>query len=319
MEEDFLKDLPPEKAFWFHNGVTVRNIYELAREINVIDESTFKYHCNKEHDDFANWIGGAIGDIWLSQRLRIVKSKKAYLSIINKRIRYIEKRRISLERNRKIAERFRALLKDYSHVWLIIILIVSTSIITALIYFEYHGLMNIRALDEKISYIEARNSCFNNYFNDQLLRAKALINNTEFNVDAQCVLNYSTSLRIPAEVLESNPEIIPRENIQLGQDRILIYLNSTFLSVFANSSSMNPVITHNTKALEIAPGNVNELHVGDIIAYQSGNELIVHRIVDIGNDAEGWFAITKGDNNNAVDTEKIRYNMIKGKIAVLLY
>jgi len=46
------------------------------------------------------------------------------------------------------------------------------------------------------------------------------------------------------------------------------------------------------------------LHIGDIISYQLDADIIVHRIIDIGFDSDGFMPITKGDNNNVVDLIK---------------
>lgn len=37
----------------------------------------------------------------------------------------------------------------------------------------------------------------------------------------------------------------------------------------------------------------------------------MHRVVEIGEDEQGWFAITKGDNNEEVDPGKRRFQDIK--------
>ena len=54
----------------------------------------------------------------------------------------------------------------------------------------------------------------------------------------------------------------------------------------------------------------DEYQENDIVVYQRGNELIIHRIVRIG---EGY-VLTKGDANNAVD-DPITLDMIKGKFS----
>ena len=319
MDKDFLRDVTVEQAFWFNNGFTVRNIYELAKEINIIDDKLFVYHCSKDHDDFANWIGGALGDIELSQRLRGIKDKKRYLRMIDVRIKQLEKKHIASAKQRELSEKTRALFHDYSYIWVLIIVFVATSIITTLIYFEYHSLTNIKALDEKIKYIEARNNCFNNYFNDQITKTRTMINSTAFDIGSQCTFNYTNSFNLPTEIFENTPETINKDLIIIENDRVIINENASYLSIFANTSSMIPTINHNTKAIEVMPKNYNELHIGDIIAYRLDNDIIVHRIIDIGFDEDGFYAVTKGDNNNVVDPNKIRFQDIIGKVLVLIY
>ncbi len=47
--------------------------------------------------------------------------------------------------------------------------------------------------------------------------------------------------------------------------------------------------------------------VGDIVVYQSGNSLVIHRVMEVGED----FIVTKGDANNAAD-EPIALTDVKG-------
>jgi len=317
--EEFLKDVSAERAFWFNNGSVIRNIYELSKEINNNDDKIFKYHCNVNHDDFANWIGGALGDIVLSQKLRGIIDKKAYLRIINNRIKHLEKKHISDQKTKALSEKVRALFKDYSHIWILLVIVVATCIITTLIYFEYHSLDNLKALDEKINYIEARNTCFNNYFNDQMIKTRELVNSTAFDIGSQCAFNYSSNYAMPTSIFENTPETVNIDDITLQDDKAIIILNNSHLSIFANTSSMIPAINHNTKALEVTPISASTLHIGDIISYQLDADIIVHRIIDIGFDSDGFYAITKGDNNNVVDPNKVRFSQIKGEVIALIY
>ncbi len=47
--------------------------------------------------------------------------------------------------------------------------------------------------------------------------------------------------------------------------------------------------------------------------------LIVHRIVEIGNDDEGRYYILKGDNNRFADPGKIRYPQIRYVLIAVVY
>lgn len=60
------------------------------------------------------------------------------------------------------------------------------------------------------------------------------------------------------------------------------------------SGSMEPTFSKDDL---IFVKETDELNVGDIVVYQSGNELIVHRIVNI----DGDMMVTQGDANNAAD------------------
>lgn len=312
---DILRDVEPDKVFYFKNGSKARNLYELSQGINALDADSFKHHCNLDNDDFANWIGGTVKDIKLSQKLRYVKDKERYLKIINSRIKTLERKMYISQLNRQFSEQFRELMKNYGHIWLILFIMIVTSIFTAMIYYQHNSLQSIKALDEKIQYIESRNICFNNYFNEQMIKTTSLLRNATF-LDNYCVYNYTTSTRIPDKVLEDIPENIPLRNIKIEGNNIIITIDNATLSTFASTSSMLPTLNHNTKGIEIPP---DDLMIGNIISYKEGNELIIHRIVDIGSDDLGTYYITKGDNNNIVDPNKIRKEQIQGKIVVLIY
>lgn len=86
------------------------------------------------------------------------------------------------------------------------------------------------------------------------------------------------------------------------------------------SGSMEPTFSKGALLLVKDTRNVQE---GDIVVYQSGKELIVHRIISL----DGKEVITKGDANNAADTpfEKsqirgkvIRWIPVLGSVAVML-
>ena len=48
------------------------------------------------------------------------------------------------------------------------------------------------------------------------------------------------------------------------------------------------------------------------------NQVIIHSIVEIGSDSEGWYALTKGYNNDFVDDWKVRSFDLKGVVVGVL-
>ncbi|MBN2346062.1 MAG: hypothetical protein JXO51_06695, partial [Candidatus Aminicenantes bacterium] len=59
--------------------------------------------------------------------------------------------------------------------------------------------------------------------------------------------------------------------------------------------------------------------VGDIISFQKGDLRFVHRIVRIGSDEEGWFAVTRGDHADRADPERVRPEHIIGVVVAIVY
>lgn len=58
--------------------------------------------------------------------------------------------------------------------------------------------------------------------------------------------------------------------------------------------------------------NPDTLKIGDIIAFRSGNIVVTHRIKDIENEDGTIKYITKGDNNNTEDRERVLQSNIEG-------
>ena len=72
------------------------------------------------------------------------------------------------------------------------------------------------------------------------------------------------------------------------------------------SGSMEPTFSKGTLLLV---KETSDAEVGDIVVYQSGQELVVHRVIA----AEGSTIITQGDANNAADAPFDK-SEIKGKV-----
>jgi len=90
---------------------------------------------------------------------------------------------------------------------------------------------------------------------------------------------------------------------------------------FIDSNSMDPLIDEGTTTIEIKPKYANEIKVGDIVAYDVDgfDYAFVHRVVEIGNDKDGIYFITKGDNFHAKDPSKLRFSDIEGVVVGILY
>jgi len=128
-------------------------------------------------------------------------------------------------------------------------------------------------------------------------------------------------LNMSVEVESSPFKRISRDDIRIYNDRIIMYVNKAFAAGFARSRSMYPFINENVFALEVKPKSQDELRVGDVIGFESKtfNTSIIHRIIDIGEDEQGWYAITKGDNNPVPDPGKVRFEDISGVLVGLIY
>jgi len=114
---------------------------------------------------------------------------------------------------------------------------------------------------------------------------------------------------------------IKMDQISVYQNQVVIKLENPEWALFTDTKSMDPVIDGASNAIEIIPNSEKDIHIGDIVAYKSdyATGVITHRVVDIGQDDQGWFARMKGDNNDKVDPGKIRFEQIQRVVVAVIY
>ena len=110
------------------------------------------------------------------------------------------------------------------------------------------------------------------------------------------------------------------KNIAISGRNVLLSIPNATLVAYANTNSMDPVLDDTAHGIEIPPLK-EKLRVGDIISYRSStlNVIVVHRIVSIEQDSRGAYYTVQGDNNNAKDPEKVRFEDIEGVVVALIY
>lgn len=119
----------------------------------------------------------------------------------------------------------------------------------------------------------------------------------------------------------SPSDIIKQEDIHVFSDRIIIYVDNPQWAKFTDTKSMDPVFDKEANALQIVPRSKEQINVGDIISFRTeyDSSIIIHRVVEIGYDDEGWFALTKGDNNAYMDRGKRRFEDITKLLFGIIY
>lgn len=110
-------------------------------------------------------------------------------------------------------------------------------------------------------------------------------------------------------------------NILANDEKIVVYVHDPYLAKFTDTHSMEPVLDKKSTGIEITPKSDSEIKVGDIISYKpmDSEDVIIHRVVKIGKDSEGWYAVAKGDNNPSNDPGKIRFSQVKRILVGILY
>ncbi len=118
------------------------------------------------------------------------------------------------------------------------------------------------------------------------------------------------------------------ENIHVTSNRVVIDAPSGYqfeTAIFTNTNSMDNFLDEESQALQFRPKSERDLKEGDTISYDPPDEpgmpdgIIIHRIIRIGYDEQGWYAIVKGDNNTSPDPIKVRFPMIRRVLVGVLY
>ncbi len=122
------------------------------------------------------------------------------------------------------------------------------------------------------------------------------------------------------EEKQSPADRIQDSDINVFANSVRIDIKNAKSRKFIDSNSMDPLIDEGTTTIEIKLKNVDEIKIGDIIAYkvEGYDYAFVHRVVEIGNDEKGAYFITKGDNYWKED-EKVRFSQVEGIVVGILY
>tara|TARA_Y100000034_G_scaffold136768_1_gene215568 strand:- start:6924 stop:7385 length:462 start_codon:yes stop_codon:yes gene_type:complete len=123
-----------------------------------------------------------------------------------------------------------------------------------------------------------------------------------------------------ADEIMSPSDHIPEEDIYVLNDRVIIKIKDPKWASFTDTNSMDPIIDINSNSIEIKPQSTKDIEPGDIISYKYQDlGLIIHRVIKTGYDEQGWFAITKGDNNIFRDPSKVRFEQVNGVVIGVIY
>lgn len=130
-----------------------------------------------------------------------------------------------------------------------------------------------------------------------------LYSGAEIPLDLGVVSADSNSINAPGNWIQE-------KNIHVYDNAVVIDINDATLSRYADTGSMFPLLDENSNGIRIVPESSEQIEIGDIVTFEQGSDLIVHRVIEKGEDSEGIYFITKGDNNEVSDG-KIRFEQIK--------
>ncbi len=112
---------------------------------------------------------------------------------------------------------------------------------------------------------------------------------------------------------------IPEKNIIVYDNKVVIFIPGVSWTSYKDTNSMDPVLDKEANGLEIVPESPENIYIGDIVAYEAPEGLIVHRVIEKGEDEQGVYFILKGDNNPEPDPGKIRFEQIKYLLVGIIY
>lgn len=121
--------------------------------------------------------------------------------------------------------------------------------------------------------------------------------------------------------VESPSDRIPESRIHVFSDKVVIDIEDASWASFTDTNSMDPFIDSGANSIEVKPESEDDINVGDVISFRTvlSDGIIIHRVVEAGEDSEGRYFITKGDNNPSVDPGKRRFEDIEGVVVGVIY
>lgn len=135
----------------------------------------------------------------------------------------------------------------------------------------------------------------------------------------------SYSLNVSGEdtsyTIAAPSDTLSESNIKVYDSKVILTLDGARWASYTDTKSMSPVLDEGTNGIEIVPKSIEDIHVGDIVAYETKyNRIpIVHRVIAIKKDSLGTYFVLKGDNNMKADGEKVRFDQIKYKLVAVIY
>lgn len=123
------------------------------------------------------------------------------------------------------------------------------------------------------------------------------------------------------QIIPMPKDRINEDSIHVFSDKIVIDIANAQWSKFTPTKSMLPLLDKGANGIQIVPESPDQIELGDVVSYESNyyEGIIIHRVVKIDQDEEGWYCIVKGDSNDYRDPGKIRFNQIKRVLVGVIY
>jgi signal peptidase I len=129
---------------------------------------------------------------------------------------------------------------------------------------------------------------------------------------------FGTGMSISGNSVATPSDWIEEEDILLYDDRIVLNIKNATVSNYVATGSMRPVFDEGANGIRVVPSSEDDIEVGDIVSYGYNDGLIVHRVVEKGQDKNGVYFVVQGDNS-LVNDGKIRFEDIEYVTIGVLY
>ena len=139
-------------------------------------------------------------------------------------------------------------------------------------------------------------------------------NLTQVASDAQACLD-----RLPNTTRIAPRNRIGFQDLNVGATAVVIRAADVTPGLIGPTGSMRPLLDEGVVVLELPVAEPTDLFPGDIVIYELNTTRVIHRIVGLGYDSDGWYAIAKGDNNPLPDPGKVRFAQVRGVVGGIIY
>lgn len=133
------------------------------------------------------------------------------------------------------------------------------------------------------------------------------------------VFSLADRASLKGKELSSPGDWVKEEQIKVYQDKVILNVPNAIWSSFTDTNSMDPFIDIDSNAIELKPDSPDSIEIGDVISYHSPYGVLIHRVVEKGEDEDGAYYIAKGDNNTLSDPSKVRFEDVEGVVVAVIY
>ncbi|MBU1111616.1 MAG: signal peptidase I [Nanoarchaeota archaeon] len=141
-----------------------------------------------------------------------------------------------------------------------------------------------------------------------------------FSITAIALNDYQQPLNFWGGAEIASPsDWVSEDQIKVYDDTVILQLTGATWAKFTDTNSMDPFLDDGANAIEIMPDSAEDIQVGDIISYQTDSGIIIHRVIEVGEDNDGIYYTVQGDNNSFADPVKVRYSDVVGVLVAIIY